>query len=300
MLDPRLLYQFNPQLWESMRGSNPVMLHFLDGYIDAGRVGRTLSTHILATCQHDVLVEFDVDQLHDYRSRRPVMVFDVNKWKNVEPVTLRIHKVTDPSGNTFLMLEGPEPDVQWMRAASAMVDLAERLDVRLALTAYGIPMAVPHTRPTLITQHGTDSSLVPDDNPVWMGRLEIPGSFAALLELSLGRRDRNAVGLALNVPHYLAQAPFHQAAVAGLQRINELAGLAIPEQGLTDMVATNLTEIANEMEDSAEVQSVVEGLEAQYDQSRAQDERPIPSADEIGAELEKFLAEQDRKDDDGR
>lgn len=300
MLDPRLLYQFNPQLWESLRGSNPVMLHFLDGYIDAGRVGRTLATHILATCEHEVLVDFDVDQLHDYRSRRPVMVFDVNKWKSVEEVSLRIHRVTDPAQNTFLVLEGPEPDVQWMRTASAMVDLVERLDVRLALTAYGIPMAVPHTRPTLITQHGTDSSLVPDDNPVWMGRLEIPGSFAALLELSLGRRERSAVGLALNVPHYLAQAPFHQAAVAGLRRINELGGLAIPEQGLTDMVATNLTEIAHEMEDSAEVQSVVSGLEEQYDQNRAQDERPIPSADEIGAELEKFLADRDRKDDDGR
>ena len=47
MLDPRLLYQFDPALWESMRGTRPVLLHLLDGYIDAGQVGRTLVEQLM-------------------------------------------------------------------------------------------------------------------------------------------------------------------------------------------------------------------------------------------------------------
>lgn len=298
MLDPRLLYTFNPTLWESMRGSRPVLLHFLDGYIDAGQVGRIVSEHVLNTCEHELLVEFDHDQLHDYRSRRPLMVFDTNRWRSVEPFSLKIHRVIAPQGEPFLLMAGPEPDVQWDRMVAAMGGLIERLDVRLALTAYGIPMGVPHTRPTLITAHATDEELITEGNPVWVGRVEIPGSFAAFLEMHLGRQHRKAMGLAVNVPHYLAQSPFHQAAVAAVERINSLTGLGLSVTGLLTKSITNLEEIRSEMADSAEAQGVVAGLEEQYDQSQAGSGN-VPSADEIGAELERFLAEQNRKDDEG-
>ncbi|GAB3713830.1 PAC2 family protein [Mariniluteicoccus flavus] len=298
MLDPRLLYQFNPALWEQMRGKRPVLIHLLDGYIDAGLVGRTLSAHIRETCDHETLAQFDVDQLHDYRSRRPVMVFDTDRWKSVEPFKLELLKVTAPHGEDFLLLTGPEPDVQWERTVAAVRGLAQRLEVRLAVTAYGIPMGVPHTRPTLLTGHGTRSELAGTNNPVWVGRMEIPGSFGALLELDFGQHGIDAAGIAANVPHYLASAPFHQAVIAALHRLNELTGLGLPVGVLEEKAIVNLTEIANEMQASAEVQEVVGQLEQGYDDMRTS-QRPVPSADEIGAELERFLAEQDKKDDEG-
>lgn len=299
MLDPRLLYQFDPSLWERMRGRRPVLVHLLEGYIDAGQVARTLAEHIRETCEPETLVQFDVDQLHDYRSRRPTMVFDTDHWKSVEPFRLELLRCTAPAGEEFVLLTGPEPDVQWERTVAAVRGLAQRLEVRLAVTAYGIPMGVPHTRPTMLTAHGSRPELVGPGNPVWMGRMQIPGSFGAYLELDLGQHGIDAAGLAANVPHYLANAPFHQAAIAALRRLNELTGLGLPTDGLAERAAVNLTEIGNEMAASVEVQEVVAQLEVAYDEMRTQS-RPVPSADEIGAELERFLAEQDKKDDEGR
>lgn len=296
MLDPRLLYTFNPALWEDMRGRRPVLVHLLEGYVDAGRVGATLSEHILGTCESELLVEFDHDQLHDYRSRRPAMVFDTDRWKSAEQFRLAMHRVVAPTGEPFVMLTGPEPDNQWERATAAMTGLAQRLDVRLAVTSHGIPTGVPHTRPSLITEYASRPALVKSSNPAWVGRIEVPGSFGSYLELHLGRIGMDALGLAVNVPHYLAQAPFFQAAIAALHRLNEATGLGLHLGDLADKAETNLHEIGAEVAASGEVQEVVGQLERQYDQAR--EDGPVPSADEIGAELERFLAEQDDKNDE--
>lgn len=295
MLDPRLLYSFNPALWEDMRGRRPILVHLFEGYVDAGQVGRTLAEHILNTCESRILVEFDHDQLHDYRSRRPVMVFDTDQWKSVETFSLAMHQVTAPTGEQFVLLTGPEPDTQWERATAAITGLAERLDVRLAVTSHGIPTGVPHTRPSMITEYATNSVLIRSANPVWVGRIEVPGSFASFLELHLGKSGLDALGLAVNVPHYLSQAPFFQASVAALHRLNDATGLNLPVGDLADKAETNLREIGSEVASSGEVQEVVEQLERQYDQVKK--ERSVPSADEIGAELERFLAERDRDND---
>jgi predicted ATP-grasp superfamily ATP-dependent carboligase len=296
MLDPRLLYTFNPTLWEDMRGRRPVLIHLLEGYLDAGLVGRTLTDHILDTCTSEMLVEFDHDQLHDYRSRRPTMVFDTDQWKSAESFSLAMRRVTAPTGEPFVLLTGPEPDTQWERATAAITGLAQRLDVRLAVTCHGIPTGVPHTRASMITEYATNPRLIKSQNPAWMGRIEVPGSFGSYLELHLGRVGIDALGLAVNVPHYLSQAPFFQASLAGLQRLNEASGLGLTVGDLADKAETNLQEIQTEVAASGEVQEVVAQLERQYDQAR--ESAPVPSADEIGAELERFLAEQNKKDDD--
>ena len=57
-----------------------------------------------------------------------------------------------------------------------------------------------------------------------------------------------------------------------------------------------LADIAEEMKGSSEVQELVATLEQQYD--ALQTERPdrMPSADEIAAEFEKFLADREKND----
>lgn len=298
MLDPRLLYTFNPALWEDLRGRRPVLIHLLEGYVDAGRVGATLSEHILQTCDSELLVEFDHDQLHDYRSRRPTMVFDTDQWKSAEQFQLAMRRVVAPHGEHFVLLTGPEPDTQWERATAAITGLAQRLDVRLAVTSHGIPTGVPHTRPSLITEYATRPGLIKAHNPAWVGRIEVPGSFGSYLELHLGRLGVDALGLAVNVPHYLSQAPFFQASIAALHRLNDATGLGLPLGDLPEKAETNLHEIGTEVATSGEVQEVVDQLERQYDQAR--ENAPVPSAEEIGAELERFLAEQNDKNDDER
>ena len=296
MLDPRLLYTVHEDVLSGLAGHRPVLVHQLDGFVDAGQAGRLLAAHLLEQLDSEVVAEFDHDQLHDYRSRRPAMIFDTNQWKTYADLHLRLHKVTDDHGEVFLLLSGPEPDVQWERLAAAIIELIERLDVRLTVTLHGIPMAVPHTRPITATAHATDSELVQGYRS-WIDRVEVPASFTGLLEYRLGQLDRKAMGFAAHVPHYLAQAAFPEAALALTRLLSQATGLAVPLEPLEEASTTNMTDINAEMAQSAEVQELVGTLEQQYDSIAADASQQVPSADEIAAEFERFLAERDRPEE---
>jgi predicted ATP-grasp superfamily ATP-dependent carboligase len=296
MMDPRLLYTVHSDVLAELAGHRPVLVHQLDGFVDAGQAGRILTANLIEQLEAEVVAEFDHDQLHDYRSRRPAMVFDTNQWKSYADLQLRLLKLTDEQGEVFLLLSGPEPDVQWERLAAAVVGLVEQLDVRLVVTLHGIPMAVPHTRPITATAHATDPELV-QGHRSWIDRVEVPASFTGLLEYRLGQRDRKAMGFAAHVPHYLAQAAFPEAALTLTRLLRNATGLAVPVEPLEEASASNMTDIDTEMAQSAEVQELVSTLEQQYDAVAADAGQQVPSADEIAAEFEKFLAERDKNDE---
>ncbi len=296
MMDPSLLYTVDQDVLAKLKEHRPVLIHQMDGFVDAGQAGRLFSANLLEQLDHEVLAVFDHDQLHDYRSRRPAMIFDTNQWKSYADVALRLYRVTDEQGEVFLLLSGPEPDVQWERLAAALIGLIEQLDVRLTVSLHGIPMAVPHTRPITFTAHATDAELVQGFRS-WIDRVEVPASFTGLLEFRLGQRDRKAMGFAVHVPHYLAQATFPQATLTLTRTLSQATGLAVPLEPLEKAAATNLAEISAEMAQSNEVQELVASLETQYDTLQAEGGPGVPSADEIAAEFERFLAERDKNED---
>jgi predicted ATP-grasp superfamily ATP-dependent carboligase len=296
MLDPRQLYTVHEDVLAGLVGHRPVLVHQLDGFVDAGQAGRLLTANLIEQLDSEVVAVFDHDQLHDYRSRRPAMIFDTNQWRSYADLQLRLLKMTDEQGEVFLLFSGPEPDVQWERLAAAVIGLIEQLDVRLTITLHGIPMAVPHSRPITATAHATDPELVQGYRS-WIDRVEVPASFTCLLEYRLGQLDRKAMGFAAHVPHYLAQAAFPAAGLALTRQLSQATGLAIPLEPLEDASASNLSDINTEMAQSGEVQELVATLEQQYDAMAADTSQQVPSADEIGAEFERFLAERDRTEE---
>lgn len=300
MQNPSELYHFetdtDPQ---DLRAS--VLVLALGGFMDAGHTQKLLTEHLLATGESTVVASFDADQLLDYRSRRPTMVFDTNRWVSYEDPCLALHRLTDRDGTPYLLLTGPEPDFQWERMAEAIRQLVVALGVDLVVTAHGIPMAVPHTRPIGMTSHATDPRLIPlQENP--FGRVQVPGSLASLVELRLGESGHDAIGFAVHVPHYLAQAEFADGAVTALNAILAATGLNLPIDDLVAQAGLNRAEIAREVEGSEEVARVIEALERQYDTFLEGRQKPsllatdvseLPSADEIGAEFEQFLRQID-------
>jgi len=296
-MDPRLLYTVDSAAWASVEGTRPVMIHLLEGYVDAGQIARQLSQHLLDTLEHELVVEFDHDQLHDYRSRRPQMVFATNQWVTDPEFQLALHKVTDASGRLFLLLTGPEPDTQWNRATRAVLGIADQLGVSELVSAQGVPMGVPHTRPVLVTAHATAPELV-QDNPVWIARVQVPGSFAAMLELRAGQASLLGRGFVAHVPHYLAPGSWAPGALAVLDRIRDDTGLDLPPGELAAQALAMLAQLETEVANDGELGPMVLALEQQYDELAAAGRPSVPSAEEIGAAVEQFLAEQDPEDGD--
>jgi predicted ATP-grasp superfamily ATP-dependent carboligase len=301
--DPHSLYQLAGDQPESGDLERPVLLVALHGFIDAGFAAKLAADHLLSTLEHVQLASFDLDQLYDYRARRPAMTFVEDHWQDYETPELTLRLVRDGSGTGFLMLTGPEPDVQWERFVAAVVQLVQRYRVRLSVGMNGIPMAVPHTRPAGMTAHATRPDLVTGYQP-WIGRVQVPGNVSGLVELRLGQAGLDAAGFAVHVPHYLTQAEYPDAAAALLDAIGSLTALDLPTTALLAAGAETRAAIAEQVENQPEVAGVVAALEQQYDDFVSSRQRPslladdtgeLPTADELGAELERFLAEENER-----
>ena len=302
MLDPHELYQLADDLPEL---GQPVLIQALTGFVDAGNATRLAREHLLSTLKGRPIASFDIDQLLDYRSRRPTMLFVKDHWERYEEPRLELHALADDAGTSFLLLTGPEPDLQWERFTAAMTDLIGRLDVRLTAGLNAIPMAVPHTRPTGITAHATRRELITGYEP-WLQRVQVPGSAGHLLEFRLGEQGRDALGFAVHVPHYVAQTEYPAAAELLLTSISRATGLLLPTESLRTAAETVRADIDRQVAQTDEAGALVRALEEQYDSfTQGRDANnllvnppgPLPTADELGAELERFLAEQGKPGD---
>jgi len=276
------------------------MLYYLDGFIDAGAAGRLLTAHLLSSLEHEQVARFDIDSLLDYRSRRPIMTFAKDHWDDYDAPELGVSLLRDAVGTPFLLLAGLEPDREWETFAAAVLQLSADLQVRLSVSFHGIPMGAPHTRPLGVTAHATQSGLIDGYRPL-VDKLQVPGSAAALLEYRLGAAERQAVGFAVHVPHYLAQAAYPASAATLLDSVQRATGLVLPADALREAAHRTNLEIARQVEGSAEVAEVVQALEQQYDAFTADrdnllsGEEQVPTAEELGAQFERFLAEQQRR-----
>ncbi len=301
MLNPAELYEI---VDDAPAAEEPVLIVALDGFVDAGNAAKLACAALLGDTEPRPVVRFDVDQLIDYRSRRPPLRFETDHWAAYHGPQLEIVALTDTGDTPYLLLTGPEPDTQWERFAAAVEQIVQRLGVRLVVNLTAIPMAVPHTRPIGVTVHGTRPELT-EGHQAWFATAEVPGSAVALMELRLGEAGQDAMGFAVHVPHYLARAEYPQAARVLLDHVGLAAGLYLPTEALSAAAERAETDIAEQVAASDEVGQVVQALERQYDTvatSRADGTAlglggELPSADELGAEVERFLA--DRGDDPG-
>lgn len=279
--------------------SGAVLLHHFDGFMDAGAAGGALVEHLLETYEHRVVARFDVDELLDYRARRPAMTYVTDRWTDFDAPELVVRLLHDAIGTPFLLLTGPEPDRRWEAVVAAIQSLIERWGVRLTVSFHGIPMGVPHTRKLTVISHATRPELVTERSP--FNRIQVPGNLSSLLELRLGQAGHDAMGFAAYVPHYLTQSTYPTASLGLLDAVMGATGLALSATGLTESAKRVLAEIDRQVAESTEVAQVVEALERQYDSFTRSEENllisegeEVPSADELAAELERFLAEQQR------
>jgi len=293
--NPEELYELGPAVPDTAAAP---MLHYLEGFIDAGTAGRLLAEHLLRTFSHETVARFDTDRLIDYRSRRPLMTYDNSRWESYETPELALHLLHDQGSRPFLLLTGPEPDHEWEGFVSAAAEVAERLGAGPMITYFGVPMGMPHTRPLGVITHSTSPGLVTSKVPL-PSNLQVPASASSLMEYRFGEAGRDAIGLVVQVPHYLSQAAYPTAALTLIDALTEVTGLDLPALELREAADRTNALIDRQVAESDEVAELVQGLEAQYDAAIAHDGENLlaegedmPTADELAAQFEQFLADQ--------
>ncbi|MEJ1155527.1 PAC2 family protein [Microbacterium marmarense] len=279
----------------------------LTGFADAGNAVSQTLDYMRDELDGTPVSVFSNDALLDYRARRPMISFDQDHLTGYRAPRLELSLVHDTLGQPFLLLGGYEPDFGWDAFTEAVVDFAGAYETSSATWVHAIPMPVPHTRPIGTTVSGTRKELT-KAHSVWQPHTQVPATAAHLLELRLAEAGNDVAGFALLVPHYLAESDYPAAAMAALDSLSIATGLVFAGDDLREANRDYLAKVGDQIKDNDELSRMVSGLEDRYDAYMAgsTDATPIihtgdlPSADELGAELERFLASRPPGEDDKR
>jgi hypothetical protein len=303
MRDPRSLFELNPDV---VVPSGLPLVAGLTGFADAGGAVAQTSEYLLSTLDTTVVATFDADELLDYRARRPIIMFEGDHLTDYRPPRLSLDLARDEIGQQILLLTGFEPDFQWERFSAAVLGLIDRFEVGSTTWINSIPMPVPHTRPIGVTVRGNRSDLN-EAMSVWRPTTQVPANALHLVEYRLQELDHPTTGFVLLVPHYLADSEYPTAAVAALEAVSASTGRIFPTDVLREQGREFTARIDEQVAENGELAKLVHTLDERHDsymegttlRSPLTDEDgEVPSADEIAAELEKFLAFRRNRDDE--
>jgi proteasome assembly chaperone (PAC2) family protein len=273
----------------------PVLILALDGWIDAGLGAANARASLLSTMSPRTVARFDSDELLDHRARRPTMHLVEGVVTGLTWPAVELQAASDERANDVLLLVGAEPDHAWRAFTTSVVDLALDLQARLVVGLGAYPAPVPHTRPARLAVTASDPALA--TNNLVRATVDVPAGVQAVIERRAYEMGLAAVGLWAQVPHYLAAMPYPPASVALLDGLGTIAGLRVGNNALrseADATRERVDALVNENEEHKEM---VHQLEVSVDAEQESTDTalgvgPLPSGDELAAELERFLRDQ--------
>ena len=285
------------ELVERPELESPVLILALDGWIDAGLGAANARAALLSGLDPVTVALFDSDELLDHRARRPTMHLVEGVVTGLTWPTVELQAASDTDGNDLLLLVGSEPDHAWRAFTRGVVDLAMEFGARLVVGLGAYPAPVPHTRPTKLAVTAGDPSLIAHD--MVRASIDVPAGVQAAIERRATEVGLPAIGLWAQVPHYVAAMPYPAASMALLEGVASVAGVHIDSQTLRDEVNGTRERIDSLIGQNDEHVRMVQQLEAAVDSELGPEAGtglgagPLPSGDELAAELERFLREQD-------
>lgn len=268
---------------------SPILVTAFEGLFDVGGAATGAIESLRGTGASEVGL-IDGDEFFDFTEHRPSIRFDADGHRRIEWPDHRIHTLElDDEVRDLVLVDGTEPHLRWRGFSEAVTTIAETVEAAMVVTFGAMIAEVPHTRPPTITGSTTDPDLAAVmrlGQPSYQG----PTGVIGVLHEHLERRGIPAVSLRASVPHYVSGSPNPKASRALLERFERITGLPTEWASLTSEAQAWEARVDEAMIDDDDVVAYVRNLEARYDR---QAESSLPNADDLAAEFERFLRQQD-------
>ena len=267
----------------------PILVVAFRGLFDAAG-SATSAVEWLAERLDSVQVgDVDPETFFDFTQERPVVEFDDHDVRWIRWATNRVLTVRTAEGQRDLVLvSGVEPHLRWRTFTEALLEAATRSGSRMVVTLGSMSGMSPHTRPPAVTGSSTNRDLADRlglDRPSYQG----PTGVVGVLHDTLDRAGVPVISLRVSVPYYLPDSPNPKATRALLRRFEQVSGIDTAHADLDGPAAEWQSRVDQAVAGDDEVSAHVRRLESQVDQS----EDLMPRGDDLAAELEAFLREQD-------
>jgi hypothetical protein len=177
--------------------------------------------------------------------------------------------------------------------------MCDRAGVRRYVGLGSVPGPLPHTRPVRVLTTGSDPELIARSGHAHE-QIVVPGSCQVVLEKLAAEAGLTTLGLWVRIPHYVAGG-YPAASKTLLERLSGVLGTPVDVNVFEREIDENRVRLDLAAASSDDVRAHVRQLEELYDAEEAQEsaegriggltmaEEDVPSADELAAEIERFL-----------
>jgi hypothetical protein len=279
--------------WESTpRLRRPLVVLAFRGLFDAGNAATAAVEWLAQRDGAERLARIDPEGFFDFQQQRPLVQLDDDGNREIVWPYNDFVGISSNGPRDLVVCAGYEPHLRWRTFAQYVVDVVRRCDAEMVVTLGAMVGLVPHTRPLPVTGSAGDPELARRlglGSPSYEGPTGVVGTLTDLLDSA----KIPVVSLRVAVPHYVPAPPNPKATASLLQRLELVTGIPTWHQQL-DLEGQEWQEqVTVVAADDPQVVGYVRRLEEQYDE-----EEPLPSGDDLAAELEAYLREQ-RGDDGG-
>lgn len=267
----------------------PLLVVAFRGLFDASGSATAAVEWLAGRIDHTAIGDVDPETFFDFTQERPEVNFDergtrVLAWPRNEVLVAR----TPEGQRDLLMMSGVEPHLRWRTFANALSEVAVITGVATVVTLGAMVGMTPHTRPFSVTGSSTNARLA---DRLGLGRpsYQGPTGLVGVLHDTLDRAGTPVISLRVSVPHYVPDTPNPKATRALLRWFERVSGVSTSYAELDGPAADWQRQVDAAVAGDADLLHYVKRLEAQTDQT----EELIPSGDDLAAELEAFLREQE-------
>ncbi|HET9722385.1 MAG TPA: PAC2 family protein [Actinomycetota bacterium] len=272
--------------------SRPTVVCAFAGWNDGGEAATTAAQHLRDRWVSRRFATLDPEEFYDFQVNRPTARLQAGLTRRLDWPTNEFF-VAAPGGRDAVLLIGVEPNVRWRTYCETVLQVASEVEASLLVTLGAFLADVPHTVAAPVAASSSD--------PEWLqrpgveaARYEGPTGIVGVLHDAASQVGMPSLSLWGAAPHYLPSTANPKVALALLEAVRDVVGLQVDTGDLERVAAGWQRRIDEEIAEDAELADYVRRLEEAS--GGPQDLGPVPSGDDLAAELERYL--RDRRPDE--
>ncbi len=265
----------------------PLLLVAFEGLFDAAEAATGALEWIRERADATSIAMIDPERYYNFQEARPIVRIDGDGSRVIDWPSPEIWSVPTESARDLVVMTGTEPHLRWPSFADHVLAVAEGSGCEMVVTVGAFIGMVPHTRPFSVTGSAVHPDLARRLNlarPTYQGPTGVVGVINSRLE----RSDVPVISLRVEVPHYVPGAPNPKATQALLRRLEQTTGVQTGYEELDGDVTDWVDRVDRAVAADDESRDYVSRLERQVDSN----EELLPTGDDLAAELEAFLRDQ--------
>ena len=269
--------------------NRPVLIVPFKGLFDASGSATSALEWLIEKSESENIGEIDSETFFDFTQERPLISFDKNGERALTwPTNKIVAMKTKENERDLLAISGVEPHLRWRTFSELLIELVNKSNAESVLTLGSMVGMTPHSRPLTVTGSSTNPELAERlhlEKPSYQG----PTGIVGVLHDALDRSKIPVISLRVSVPHYVPDSPNPKATRALLRRFEQVTGVTTEYEELDGPAADWQKQVDSAVASDDEITAYVTRLETAIDE----DENLLPSGDDLAAEFEAFLREQD-------